>query len=114
MKKKTQPKNTKKRTKAGENGFSYKLEALGIVYAALGLFMAVSLWYPEVGFLGDSAHYFLTMGLGRGALLLPIYLVILGLGYVVNHKRLQFSKRFFSILLFLVYLLSLWHARVIP
>lgn len=40
------------------------------------------------------------MGLGRGALLLPIYLVILGLGYVVNHKRLQFSKRFFSILLF--------------
>lgn len=50
MKKKTQPKNTKKRTKAGENGFSYKLEALGIVYAALGLFMAVSLWYPEVGF----------------------------------------------------------------
>ena len=64
MKKKTQPKNTKKRTKAGENGFSYKLEALGIVYAALGLFMAVSLWYPEVGFLGDSAHYFLTMGLG--------------------------------------------------
>ena len=114
MKKKTQPKNTKKRTKAGENGFSYKLEALGIVYAALGLFMAVSLWYPEVGFLGDSAHYFLTMGLGRGALLLPIYLVILGLGYVVNHKRLQFSKRFFSILLFLVSLLSLWHASVIP
>ena len=54
------------------------------------------------------------MGLGRGALLLPIYLVILGLGYVVNHKRLQFSKRFFSILLFLVSLLSLWHASVIP
>jgi S-DNA-T family DNA segregation ATPase FtsK/SpoIIIE len=58
VKKKTQPKNTKKRTKAGENGFSYKLEALGILYAALGLFMAVSLWYPEVGFLGDYAHYF--------------------------------------------------------
>lgn len=114
MKKKTQPKNTKKRTKARENGFSYKLEALGILYAALGLFMAVSLWYPEVGFLGDYAHYFLTMGLGKGALLLPVYMVILGLCYVVNHKRPQLSKRFFSILLFLVSLLSLWHASVIP
>ena len=93
--------------------FPTSLRPFGIVYAALGLFMAVSLWYPGSRFLGDSAHYFLTMGLGRGALLLPIYLVILGLGYVVNHKRLQFSKRFFPSC-FLVSLLSLWHASVIP
>ena len=77
MKKKTQPKNTKKRTKAGENGFSYKLEALGIVYAALGLFMAVSLWYPEVWFweiLPGISHH----GSGKGFCFFPIYLVILG------------------------------------
>ena len=41
-------------------------------------------------------------------------MLVLGIGYVVNHEHLRFSKKFFTLLLLLVSVLSLWHMYKVP
>jgi S-DNA-T family DNA segregation ATPase FtsK/SpoIIIE len=114
VKKKGTPRKTKKRIKGTASTFTFNREVLGIFYAALAVFMGVALAGFNVGSFGNFVHKVLNYALGVDAFLLPLYLLILGLGYIANHERLRFSKRFFSILLLLVSLLALWHLSVVP
>lgn len=112
MKKKRTRKN--QTNKSAKNSLNLNMEAIGILLTAFAIFMAVCLFGFEVGSLGHFVRRVLTYLLGRGALLLPLYVACLGLGYIVNHEHLHFSRQFFTLLLFLISLLSLWHIYLIP
>jgi S-DNA-T family DNA segregation ATPase FtsK/SpoIIIE len=114
VKKKGTPRKTKKRIEKNTSAFTFNREVLGICYVALAVFMSVTLIGLNVGSFGNFIHKVLNYALGKGAFLLPLYLFLLGIGYIVNHERLRFSKRFFSLLLLFVSLLSLWHVYAVP
>lgn len=94
--------------------FTFNREVLGILLAAFAVFMLCALAGLATGSAGDFLKKFLTYALGVGAFLFPLYVLVLGIGYVVNHEHLRFSKKFFTLLLFLVSVLSLWHMYKVP
>lgn len=94
--------------------FTFNREVLGILLAAFAVFMLCALAGLATGSTGDFLKKVLTYALGVGAFLFPLYVLVLGIGYVVNHEHLRFSKKFFTLLLFLVSVLSLWHMYKVP
>lgn len=94
--------------------FTFNREVLGILLAAFAVFMLCALAGLAMGSAGDFLKKVLTYALGVGAFLFPLYVLVLGIGYVVNHEHLRFSKKFFTLLLFLVSVLSLWHMYKVP
>lgn len=94
--------------------FTFNREVLGILLAAFAVFMLCALAGLATGSAGDFLKKVLTYALGVGAFLFPLYVLVLGIGYVVNHEHLRFSKKFFTLLLFLVSVLSLWHMYKVP
>ena len=93
---------------------TFNREVLGILLAAFAVFMLCALAGLATGSAGDFLKKVLTYALGVGAFLFPLYVLVLGIGYVVNHEHLRFSKKFFTLLLFLVSVLSLWHMYKVP
>lgn len=94
--------------------FTFNREVLGILLAAFALFMLCALAGLPTGSAGDYLNKVLRYALGMGAFLFPLYVLVLGLGYILNHEHLRFSKKFFTLLLFLVSVLSLWHMHKVP
>ena len=94
--------------------FTMNREVLGILLVALAIFLGCALAGLAMGSLGAFVSRVMTYALGKGSFLLPLYVCILGLCYIVNHEHLHFSGKFFTLLLFLVSLLSLWHVYVVP
>lgn len=94
--------------------FTFNREVLGILLGAFAVFMLCALAGLATGSAGDFLKKVLTYALGVGAFLFPLYVLVLGIGYVVNHEHLRFSKKFFTLLLFLVSVLSLWHMYKVP
>jgi S-DNA-T family DNA segregation ATPase FtsK/SpoIIIE len=112
VKKKGSRRNTQKNTQSTE--IIPNREVIGILLFAFACIMGAGLLGFEMGSLGAFIKRILTYALGKGAFLFPLYIACLGLGYIVNHEHLHLSKRFFSLLLFVVSLLSLWHVYVVP
>lgn len=45
-----------------------------------------------MGSAGAFLRKVLTYALGVGAFLFPLYVMVLGFGYILNHEHLRFSK----------------------
>ena len=89
-------------------------EVLGILLVALALFLGCALAGLSMGSFGGFTSRVMVYALGRGSFLFPLYVCILGLCYILNHEHLHFSGKFFTLLLFLVSVLSLWHVYAVP
>lgn len=94
--------------------FTFNREVLGILLGAFGLIVLCALGGIPMGSAGAFLKKVLTYALGVGAFLFPLYLMVLGMGYILNHEHLRYSKKFFTLLLFLVSVLSLWHMHKVP
>lgn len=94
--------------------FTFNREVLGILLAAFAIVMLCALAGLPMGSAGAFLARVLKFALGVGAFLLPLYVLVLGIGYILNHEHLRFSKKFFTLLLFLVSVLSLWHMHKVP
>jgi len=102
-----------KKTRENPSAFEH-VEIIGVVLFGLSLFMFCALVGFNVGYIGNFAARVLRYALGRGAWLLPIYFCVIGMGYLLKHEKMVLSKKFFSILLILLALLSLFHYAVVP
>lgn len=111
MAKKVPVKTTKTTDK---NSVTEHVEITGLVLIGISLFMFCALFGFSVGSIGTFTGRVLRYAMGIGAWLLPIYLCVMGLGYIIKHERMVLSKKFFSILLILLSLLSLYHYVVVP
>lgn len=94
--------------------FTFNREVLGILLAAFAIVMLCALVGLPMGSAGAFLERVLKFALGIGAFLFPLYVLVLGLGYILNHEHLRFSRKFFTLLLFLVSVLSLWHMHKVP
>lgn len=94
--------------------FTFNREVLGILLAAFAIVMLCALAGLPMGSAGAFLERVLKFALGIGAFLFPLYVLVLGLGYILNHEHLRFSRKFFTLLLFLVSVLSLWHMHKVP
>ncbi len=101
--------------KVSDNGYHLQhLELVGIVLIAISVFMFCALFGLNVGNIGVFAAKLLRHSLGHLALILPVYLMVIGLGYIIKHEKVTFSKKFFSILLILISCTGLTHYYLVP
>jgi len=101
--------------KKSENGsFLQYVEVVGIILIAIAVFMFCALLGLNVGSIGIFVAKILKYALGRAAFILPVYLLTIGLGYVIKHEQLILSRKFFSVLLILVSLIGLTHYFLVP
>lgn len=108
-------KNSRGGKKISDKGaFLQHLEIVGIILIALAVFMFCALLGLNVGTFGRFVAKILQYALGRTAFILPVYLLVIGLGYVIKHEKLTFSKKFFSILLIIVSCIGLTHYFIVP
>lgn len=107
-------KQSKKHRTTKKVDFTFNREVLGILLIAFSAFTFCSLWGLPMGSAGAFVKKVLNYALGIGGFLFPLYILVLGAGYILNHEHLRFSRRFFTLLLFLVSLLSLWHEYHTP
>ncbi len=112
MEKKNNVKASEKTTK--NLAIMEHVEIVGLAFLALAAFMFCSLLGYNVGYIGHFVGRVLRYALGRGAWIMPIYLFVIGLGYVIKHEKMVLSKKFFSIILILVSVISLYHYFVVP
>lgn len=94
--------------------FTFNREVLGILLTAFSAFTFCCLWGLPMGSAGAFVKKVLNYAMGVGGFLFPLYILVLGLGYILNHEHLRFSRRFFMLLVFLVSVLSLWHEYRTP
>ena len=116
MEKKTTVKSTQKTIQKTEKKLAVMehVEIVGVLFIAIAVFMFCALSGLNVGYIGGFAGRVLRYALGRGAWIMPIYLFVIGLGYVIKHEKMVLSKKFFSIILILISLISLYHYFVVP
>ena len=70
--------------KVSENGsFLQYVEIVGIILIAIAVFMFCALLGLNVGSVGVFVAKILKYALGRAAFILPVYLLTIGLGYVI-------------------------------
>ncbi len=89
-------------------------EILGILLVAAAIFLGCALAGMAMGSLGSFCSRVMIYALGMGSFLIPLYVCILGVCFILTHEHLHFSKKFFTLLLFLVSVLSLWHVYAVP
>ena len=103
---------TRKTNKTME--FTMNREILGILLVAAAIFLGCALAGMAMGSLGSFCSRVMIYALGMGSFLIPLYVCILGVCFILTHEHLHFSKKFFTLLLFLVSVLSLWHVYAVP
>lgn len=102
------------RKKQTKFDFTINREVLGILLAAFAVFLAAGLAGLNIGSLGAYLLKVLVYALGVGSFLFPLYVGVMGLAFIINHEHLRFSRKFFTLLLFLISILSLWHVYHTP
>lgn len=94
--------------------FTMNREVLGILLVAAAIFLGCALAGLAMGSVGSFCQRVMVFALGLGGFLIPLYVCMLGVCFLVTHEHLHFSKKFFTLLLFLVSILSLWHVYSVP
>ena len=97
-----------------ENTEINHVEIKGIIFIAVAVFMFCTLLGFNVGSIGSFTAKVLNYAFGRAAFVLPLYLLVIGLGCAIKHEMLTFSKKFFSILLILISLIAIMHYFLVP
>ena len=72
--------------------FTFNREVLGILLAAFAGIMLCALGGFPMGSAGAFLRKVLTYALGVGAFLFPLYVMVLGFGYILNHEHFPKSS----------------------
>lgn len=111
MKKKRTLKKTKNnKIIKGENIDSVKkYELLGIAFVVVGVISLLGLGGLNVGFVGLYFAKALSYMFGIGAYIVPLIIICIGMQYIIKHKGVVYSARFFGLVLLFVSLLAIYH-----
>ena len=105
-------KNKEKEKNIAANGRKYEL--VGIAFVTIAIISACGLSGLNVGFIGLYFAKFLRYMFGIGAWFTTLLIALVGAQYIMKHRGLTLSTRFFGLLLLYFSCLAVYHHFVIP
>ena len=105
--------STKRRsTTPNESGRKYEL--IGLILLAFALISAVGILGWNVGFVGFFFADFFRYLFGWGAPFAVLVIALISLQYIIHHRGLLYTKKFFGVIGIYIALLAVWHHFVVP
>lgn len=105
--------STKRRsTTPNESGRKYEL--IGLILLAFALISAVGILGWNVGFVGFFFADFFRYLFGWGASFAVLVIALISLQYIIHHRGLLYTKKFFGVIGIYIALLAVWHHFVVP
>lgn len=105
--------STKRRsTTPNESGRKYEL--FGLILLAFALISAVGILGWNVGFVGFFFADFFRYLFGWGAPFAILVIALISLQYIIHHRGLLYTKKFFGVIGIYIALLAVWHHFVVP
>lgn len=103
-----------KRRNTTQNGSGRKYELIGLILLAFALISGIGLLGLNVGFVGFFFADFFRYLFGWGAPFALLILALISLQYIVHHRGLLYTKKFFGVIGLFISLLAVWHHFVVP
>ena len=105
--------STKRRsTTPNESGRKYEL--IGLILLSFALISAVGILGWNVGFVGFFFADLFRYLFGWGAPFAILVIALISLQYIIHHRGLLYTKKFFGIIGIYIALLAVWHHFVVP
>lgn len=105
--------STKRRSTA-PNGSGRKYELIGLILLAFALISGVGILGLNVGFVGFFFADFFRYLFGWGAPFALLLIALISLQYIIHHRGLLYTKKFFGVIGLFISLLAVWHHVVVP
>ena len=105
--------STKRRSTA-PNGSGRKYELIGLILLAFALISGVGILGLNVGFVGFFFADFFRYLFGWGAPFAILIIALISLQYIIHHRGLLYTKKFFGVIGLFISLLAVWHHVVVP
>mgnify|MGYP001673994942 CR=1 FL=1 len=103
-----------KRKSTAPNGSGRKYELIGLILLAFALISGVGILGLNVGFVGFFFADFFRYLFGWGAPFALLIIVLISLQYIIHHRGLLYTKKFFGVIGLFISLLAVWHHVVVP
>ena len=103
-----------KRRNTAPNGSGRKYELIGLTLLAFALLSGIGILGLNVGFVGFFFADFFRYFFGWGAPFAILLIALISLQYIVHHRGLLYTKKFFGVIGLFISLLAVWHHFVIP
>ena len=91
-----------------------KYELIGLTLLAFALISAVGILGLNVGFVGFFFADFFRYLFGWGAPFAILVIALISLQYIIHHRGLLYTKKFFGVIGLFISLLAVWHHLVVP
>lgn len=83
--------------------YEFNSDIKGILLVTLGILMIISIFAStSSGIIGRFIKKILIAVMGLGAYVFPVLIIFIGLCYIAKKNKINFSKKFYGILLFLI------------
>ena len=103
-----------KRRSTAPNGSGRKYELIGLILLAFALISGVGTLGLNVGFVGFFFADFFRYLFGWGAPFALLIIALISLQYIIHHRGLLYTKKFFGVIGLFISLLAIWHHVVVP
>ena len=103
-----------KRRSTAPNGSGRKYELIGLILLAFALISGVGILGLNVGFVGFFFADFFRYLFGWGAPFALLLIALISLQYIIHHRGLLYTKKFFGVIGLFISLLAVWHHVVVP
>lgn len=103
-----------KRRSTTPNGSGREYELIGLTLLAFALISGVGLLGLNVGYVGFFFADLFRYLFGWGAPFAVLIIALISMQYIIHHRGLLYTKKFFGVIGLFVSLLALWHHFVIP
>ena len=103
-----------KRRNTTPNGLGRKYELIGLLLLAFALLSGIGILGWNVGFVGFFFADFFRYFFGWGAPFAILLIALISLQYIIHHRGLLYTKKFFGVIGLFVSLLAAWHHFVVP
>ena len=103
-----------KRRSTAPNGSGRKYELIGLILLAFALISGVGTLGLNVGFVGFFFADFFRYLFGWGAPFALLIIALISLQYIIHHRGLLYTKKFFGVIGLFISLLAVWHHVVVP
>ncbi|WP_311642047.1 DNA translocase FtsK [Selenomonas noxia] len=103
-----------KRRSTTPNGSGREYELIGLTLLAFALISGVGLLGLNVGYVGFFFADLFRYLFGWGAPFAVLIIALISMQYIIHHRGLLYTKKFFGVIGLFVSLLAMWHHFVIP
>lgn len=93
--------------------YSLNEDIKGILLTTLGILMIISVFSPDYsGIVGKFVKKVLIVVLGMGAFIFPLFIVFVGICFIIKKNKITLNSRFYGILIFVLNSLLVLHMIV--